>query len=731
MMAEIAVPTTGRFGIASGDHSMNSQITSAYIDSMGEKAGVAGVAKDLRTYRREFDEGNLSVIGQVDLKVGKKMRVKNMLTGDEEIVDTLVSPQGRPAEYFMYEGEEEGKVYTELLDKYHAVAQSSDDITAVWVSHKDITEENVGRNVRIFKLEKKDSDVVLTSYTAGGSKESGWRFMEGLIGKKRDRSSSLHGATAFFDQPVEHKKVYDILVDSLTAEEKVTSKRYLEKFQQETLISDDVRGMMNEQEEVRIKKEILEHPDVITGIGMYAQALSALVELSRKTYLKPDSGKDVRDQKEQEALDEKSAEGIVLLAKYRQLLSSLEQAGVSLDVPTDIQPTLKSFEKEQIDHVDILPLIPALIYFTQHLDDTDVTLHEIGVLAVSEKTEKVNELMSGKNTLLMQDPVGKPCSSDSQDLSPFRIEIKPLPFSEAGLLYHKQGVVPLPGDNMVQIKSDRNSSDYVKTGGFGSEMENVVNFSTYEVLSFSEKAFISVDIAHVAELFLNYLSKSIPQLFENNGMDSIQSNEMILQFIQFITSNRNEKSDILTQKYQEKILQRLSILTSLVDHAKHIPHIDTIMTFLFFAAVADYTHHISNHGLAGTHESIGKYMKLQEVFAVSDKDMESFYHMAGHILHIDFKTEYSYQQWRQIILDALFAFVQELLIFAAEYKDFQLNGSPAQKKQHTHFTIERLAYQSRLKNQFAQAQPVNQSRFPQTGLIYIYMLEPLPLIGNV
>lgn len=711
MMAEIAAPMMGRFGIASGDHSMNSQITSAYIDSMGEKAGVDGVAKDLRTYRREFDEGNLSVIGQIELKVGKKIHVKNMLTGKEETVDTLVSPEGRPAEYFMYEGE--SKVYKELLDKYHAVAESSDDVTALWVSHKEVTEENVGRNMRIFKLEKKGSDVLLTSYTAGGCEESGWRFMESVSGKQHDRSTSLHDTTAFFDQTVEHKKVYDTLVISLTADEKAASQRYLEKFQQEIAVPDDVRRKLNEQEEETIKKEIQEHPDVITGIGMYAQALAASVELSRKAYRKQDLNNGVKERKDIHILDEKRAKGILLLAQYTQLLSSVRQVDASANSSAAIHPVKESSGKEQIDKADGLLFVPALIYFAQYIDYTDAASLKNEPVVASEKTGEVNDLVLQKYILLKEEPM--------KQQVPFGIDMEPLPVLDGDLSYQKQDGAALFDDHMVQIRSDRNSPNDIHIGSKDKQRQSVVDFLIHEALPFSEKASMPVDIAQTAELLVASLQIAIPQLFESTHVDFIQRSGMVLQFIQLITSRITEKSDSHTQKDEDKLLQRFSLLTSLADRARSIPHIDTIITFLFFAAVADYRHQTSEYGLAS----------VQDVFSLSDEDMEKFYEMAGYILHIDFKAEYSYQYWREIMLEALFVFVQELLLFAAEYKNFQRNGDQAQKKQHNQYTIEKLVHQSQLINRFARVKPVKQSGFPQVGLIYAYMPELLPLAGNM
>lgn len=673
MMVEMMVPVMGRAGIASGDHSMNPQITSAYLDSLGIKAGISGIATDLRTYRNEFDESNLSVIGQVNLRVGKKMLVKNMTTGQQEVVDTLVSPQGRPAEYFIYEGEAQGKVYTELLDKYHTVAQSDDDITAVWVSHRDETEENTGRNVRIFKLEKQfntekeEFDVVLTSYTAGGSEEGGWRFMEGITGNKHDRSVSLHGTTAFFDQTVAHDKIYDTLVASLTAQEKDTAKRFLEKFQQEVAIPDDIRRVMNEKEEAAIKKEILEQPDVMTGIGIYAQALAASVELSRKAYKGQSGGGELIDQNSQ-IIEEKRLEDFLLLAKYRQIISATESIETSAKHLVDLLPDMLQTEKDIAENTDItIPFIPAFMYVTIQEDNLN--------------------LLAPENSILPEESVQQKESHQLYASPVINNDTHPLVF------------VKTDRKAQVNLKSDLTEKDSTILGQ--QEMMTILFSSAlHETVSFFKDYFLSIDSVQRITSFLESKRMIFPPVFEITTQADIQK-EMIIHFIQFITNEIIKKSDFHLRKSQKKLVDRLHILASFRKYKDYIVGVDIVMQFLFVAEVIDYIKQV-------------KYTDAVNVSAVWEEARERFFDMCVQVLHIDIKAEYDTQhKKREAIIEALYILLAYILKFVQKYKRYQLNRK-AVKEENKSYSIEKLLH----------LHQTVQSQFPRTGLIYAYPILP-------
>jgi len=274
-------PGPMRAGLSSGDHtnlssSMFIQLGGVAADRLGNRnKATSSIASDLRTYEGEFDLFGFNSISQVKLRVGKQKLVTNMLTGQKEVVDTLFSNEGVPAETWMYEGEAGGKVYSELLDKYHQVASSESDITSVWISHRGENKYNIGRNTRIYKLEKRNDDVVLTSYTTPGSESNMWDFIDNLSGKKHDRDSSLHGTTAIFSQndEVSHKKIFNVLKESLEDEEIAKGGKYLQRFGEEIEISDDQRAKIAQQREDKIKEKLLENDDVKVGLSLLANAI--------------------------------------------------------------------------------------------------------------------------------------------------------------------------------------------------------------------------------------------------------------------------------------------------------------------------------------------------------------------------------------------------------------------------------------------------------------------------
>lgn len=296
MQAEIGPAPGGppgmRMGVSSGDHSLgNAHILLNEIATAGlsNKSAIKQEARDLRTFTNEFDLSFLSVISQVDLQVQKSKKVKNMVTGKEEIVDTIVSPQGIPVETFTWEVEAGGNIYTEVVEKYRSVAKSPTDVNAVWVSFRPETAEKIGSNNRIYKLEKKGKDVTLTSYTAGGSEESMWNFMDEISGVKYDRNDSLHSKTAFFsphEDNISHQKIYKTLLSSLTGEEQNISNFYLNKFQAELKINDQQRSEINKQKEEKfaqmLNKTMLENNvNNQTAFGILAQAIAYQVRENR------------------------------------------------------------------------------------------------------------------------------------------------------------------------------------------------------------------------------------------------------------------------------------------------------------------------------------------------------------------------------------------------------------------------------------------------------------------
>lgn len=290
MIAEMlqSVPLAVRPGLSSDNHqSFGSQASielgQMMVDRLGEKEGASALSTNIRTYKDEFHPSQFLVISQVSLGVGKGVKVENKLKGQEEVVDTIFSAQGEPAETWLWEGEAGGKVYQEVLDIYHTVASSNEDMTAVWVSYRGETERNTGQNVRIYKLEKKRGDAVLTSYTAGGSESSMWNFMDNITGGKYNRSSSLSGTAAFFNpEKINHQKVFNTLVSSLDDQEMAKSKDILQRFSSEMHMSDEERTLLNAQKEEAIKKqleeEMLTNEDVKTAYALVAQAVAASVE---------------------------------------------------------------------------------------------------------------------------------------------------------------------------------------------------------------------------------------------------------------------------------------------------------------------------------------------------------------------------------------------------------------------------------------------------------------------
>lgn len=299
MQAEIGSAAGGpagmRIGVSSGDHSLRSQhviINEIATNGLTDKTAVENESRDLRTFHDEFDLSSLSVISQVNLKVAKDKQVKNMLTGQEESVDTIISSDGKPVETWIWEGEREGQIYKEVLDKYHAVAKSPKDVTALWISFRPEDRENKGSNNRIYKLEKKGEDVILTSYTAGGSRDSMWNLLDNISGTKHDKSNSLHGQTAFFHQGKEiltNQKIFDALKSSLTPQEQYGSSFYLNKFSRELDIDDASREKINNEKESRfaemINKKMIEYgTNHQIAFGLVVQAIAYEVREKRDKF---------------------------------------------------------------------------------------------------------------------------------------------------------------------------------------------------------------------------------------------------------------------------------------------------------------------------------------------------------------------------------------------------------------------------------------------------------------
>src|SRR3990167_567520 len=234
-------------GVGTGSHQLNTELGSIVIGRLGDAdKAVTSMARDMRTYVDEFSF-DASVINQVKLKVGKNVRVIDKVTGIESDVDTLLSPEGEPAEIWIWEGEEDGRVYRELINKYHEIAQTSADTTAVWVSFRPETDETKGQNNRIYKAEKQGGEVLLTSYTVGGSKESMHRFLSDLSQSSSLPDDDLLKNTVFFhpkEDDIGHGKIFDSLTRTLSVGEQIAYTPHLEKFHKELAISDSERRLI-------------------------------------------------------------------------------------------------------------------------------------------------------------------------------------------------------------------------------------------------------------------------------------------------------------------------------------------------------------------------------------------------------------------------------------------------------------------------------------------------------
>lgn len=410
-MMEAFGPAPMRAGLASGDHtslssSMYIHLGSIAVDRLGEKNKAASsIASDIRTYEGEFDPFGFNSISQIRLKVGKNQMVTNRVTGREEVVDTLLSAEGEPAETWIYEGEAGGRVYTELLDKYHKVAESSDDVTAVWVSNREENDHNVGKNSRIYKLEKKDQEVVLTSYTVPGSEESMWDFMDILTNKQHERKGSLHGTTAFFsqDKGASHEKIYAVLSESLKSDELKKGEKYLQRFREELEISDDDRDNIARLKEDRIKVKLLENEDVKTGLALMANAIV-------NTILGGQEQKSRQDDQNTNII-RSLAQGLIAIPGYIDHTGRLvKQDGIIQQTEDNNFPEIgqraskETYKTKQVITQVIEPVIPGLIGLSNlfiNLSEDEVDQH-VELLCQNQKSYS-NDLNTLEESIFWQE----------------------------------------------------------------------------------------------------------------------------------------------------------------------------------------------------------------------------------------------------------------------------------------------------------------------------------------
>ncbi len=277
-----------------GDHELSTARAGAVIDRLNkdnfsQNKSVSAMATDLRTFEDEFS-ADAQVINQINLKIGRGVEVRNKLSGRTEKVDTLLSLQGEPAEVWIDEKEEDGRTYQELLSKYHIIASGGNDITTVWASYRDENQVNAGQNNRLYKAERHGDTVTLTSYTIGGSRDSTWRLLDNLAGKKVDRSEDIISETLVFseNETPTHQAVFEAYVHSLDYWQKVRGATYIQKMRSESKISDEERqaqAMEKEELYVRLLREqVANDKDLKTAFALVAQAVVSLVEDSFEQY---------------------------------------------------------------------------------------------------------------------------------------------------------------------------------------------------------------------------------------------------------------------------------------------------------------------------------------------------------------------------------------------------------------------------------------------------------------
>ncbi len=373
MMVEAIAPMGIGTNGSAGDHDLSSARAFTVMERLGEgKKAVSAMARDMRTYQDEFSTDG-SVINQVTLRIGKNVKVRNKISGREEFVNTLLSEEGEAAEVWIDDKENGGQTYRQLIDKYHKIASDESNITAVWVSSRKETKDTHGRNNRIYKAEKKGDTVKLTSYTVGGDSDTLWNFLDIVTGEKHDRHDMIEEETVLGKsrgKNIDHAKIFESFSKSFSAEKRESEKSVLEKFRQETSISDFQRESENKAKEQfyaeEMEKMAEKNKNIKTAFAMVAQALILQVE---EDFIREGGNNGTNGIKRPETNGISPQRITVRERKKEENFKEIDFYG---DNKGDFDKSQTEFTKEvrDIDTLDRMRVLAAYAFMRSFFDDT-------------------------------------------------------------------------------------------------------------------------------------------------------------------------------------------------------------------------------------------------------------------------------------------------------------------------------------------------------------------------
>lgn len=368
---------------AFGPTAQNSGGGCGFICGLGlgvaERMGIEQVIKtqavDLATAESELV--NLDPIGVYNLKA-KRVKFDDKVTGLTRDEWTLVSPDfnNEPIGKWTDAGEHctgTQKEYTRIINWANELAETEGEANLVWVSpgEKQIENNHMPEH-RAYVLRKNaDGTVLASAYQLTGSKDSLARMMKRLGYENTGKQESLEDQHILQEgkaNVITHSDVYNAYTVSLSADERVRSKQFLQRFQKDTVtISDKERLEKIHKSSQKYEAKLKENykGDIEKALESIAQGFAAIPKL--------DGGWD------NVLISERSQRDF---ADYNYL----DKHGQNT----------KDMETSQISQI-IEPIVPAVMAFAQMIvgqkdndESFDVSLPEVLVKekeALSLKTE--------------------------------------------------------------------------------------------------------------------------------------------------------------------------------------------------------------------------------------------------------------------------------------------------------------------------------------------------------
>ncbi|MCL4338344.1 hypothetical protein M1271_01510 [Patescibacteria group bacterium] len=521
MMVEAIAPMGIGTNGSAGDHDLSSARAFSVMERLGEgKKAVSAMARDMRTYQDEFSTDG-SVINQVTLRIGKNVKVRNKISGQEEFVDTLLSQEGEAAEVWIDDKENGGQTYRQLIDKYHKIASDESDITAVWVSSRKETKDTHGRNNRIYKAEKKGDTVKLTSYTVGGDSDTLWNFLDRVTGEKHDRHDTIEEETVLVEsrgKNIDHTEIFESFSQSFSAEKRESEKSVLDKFKQETLISDFQRESENKAKEQfyagEMEKMAEKDKNIKTAFAMMAQALVLQVE---EDFVREGRGNGTNGIKRLES-DGMSTQRIN--GRERKKEENFKEIDFYADNKSDFDKSQTEFAKEvrEIDTLDRMRVLAAYAFMRSLIDDTvgATVLPKVFPVDVLDKKEWLKSV-EGKEEKEILD--GEEKSNERKEILPWNYvkdTLAEIDLLEEQLLNFEQFL--LISHNPDQSRSHLKTLLSSTTGSYKRSEKQIIEMSPNKPLELSEEKEFSAEHSNklgrqFGEFSLSQNTKEVQQDF--------------------------------------------------------------------------------------------------------------------------------------------------------------------------------------------------------------------------